>query len=80
MRVEYSSSIRPNKSYLIDSIRKKSREPISSEAAPEAIAVDQNQNSDIDPLDRVWATAIFSGALTQMRQESPHWDLFLDRV
>ena len=66
--------------YLIDSIRKKSREPISSEAAPEAIAVDQNQNSDIDPLDRVWATAIFSGALTQMRQESPHWDLFLDRV
>ena len=66
--------------YLIDSIRKKSREPISSEAAPEAIAADQNQNSDIDPLDRVWATAIFSGALTQMRQESPHWDLFLDRV
>ena len=67
--------------YLIDSIRKKSRDPVSSETAPEtAVAADQTEESDIDPLDRVWAIAIFTSALAQMRQESPHWPLFLDRV
>ena len=64
---------------LIDSVRKKNREPIASEAAPEA-AVAGNDESDIDPLDRVWATAIFTGALSQMKQDSPHWQLFVDRV
>ena len=67
--------------YLIDSIRKKGREPFVSETAPEAaVAADETPDVDIDPLDRVWATAIFTSALAQMRQESPHWNLFLDRV
>lgn len=67
--------------YLIDSIRKKGREPFVSETAPEAaIAAEETADNEIDPLDRVWATAIFTTALTQMRQESPHWNLFLDRV
>jgi DNA-directed RNA polymerase specialized sigma24 family protein len=66
--------------YLIDSIRKKSREPITPRAAPEPVAGSNTESNEVDPLDRVWATAIFTGALAQMRQESPHWELFVDRV
>lgn len=66
--------------YLIDSIRKKSRDAIASDTAPEAAVAEVSEDSEVDPLDRVWATAVFTGALSQMKAESPHWELFVDRV
>ncbi len=67
--------------YLIDSIRKTAREPFASEAAPDiAAAPESDSEFEINPLDRVWATAIFTSALTQMKHESQYWGLFRDRV
>ena len=66
--------------YLIDSIRKNARKPFASEAAPDVAVASAESEIEINPLDRVWATAIFVNALTQMKHESQYWDLFRDRV
>lgn len=66
--------------YLIDSIRKRSRDPISPDADLDQMPFADPSASDVEPLDRVWAIATFTSALSQMKRESDHWELFVGRV
>lgn len=64
--------------YLIDSIRKKNRDKVVDSAEPEGL--DNPEPNFVDPVDQIWAIAIFRKALGRMRNESQYWDLFYDRV
>ena len=64
--------------HLVDSIRKKQRELVSTDV--EIFDQESDSGNEADSLDQLWAIAIFTEALNQMKTESPHWNLFFDRV
>lgn len=72
------------KTFFIDDYRKKKRIPtmvaISTELEPLGAKQPESEEDQIDPFDRVWAIAVFTNTLLQMKNESPHWGLFVDRV
>ena len=64
--------------FLIDTLRKKKREKIDDQA--DLHQVDTEVELPTDPIDQVWAIAIFREALLLMKQDSEYWGIFFDRI
>lgn len=64
--------------YLIDALRKRNRLALKHDLSCDDLS--GVESDGVDPLDRVWAVATLANSLCQMKVESPHWGLFVDRV
>ena len=65
------------RNFLIDKVRKEEREGVERYFDGD---LDEDSEIGINPIDLVWATALFRTSLTRMKNESSHWELFFDRV
>ena len=63
--------------FFVDSKRAQKREGIERHFD---VDLDEDASEAINPIDLVWATALFRTSLARMKNESQHWELFFDRV